>query len=192
MAFYVWLAAEAPENWEAFIAEHGRQGRTYGQLLEAMIVNSEEDATETLVDLLSKQNLQDLWQGWGLKETQIDPRRTSATELSYLLEKLYLGRWLKPEHHAHLMNLLSTYTANDDTRIGLLRRRLPEGTTIYNKRGSLVDWPKVVGDSAIIELPGASYVFTLHGLGKEVASYEHLEETLDDAVQLFGDYLLNS
>jgi hypothetical protein len=194
MAFYLWLAAEGPEDWESYIAEHGRQGRSYAQLLEALLVNSEEDATEILVDFLGKQNLQDLWQGWGLKKTQIDPRRTSATEISFLFEKLYLGRWLKPEHHAHLMGLLSTYTANDDTRIGLLRPRLPDGTVIYNKRGSLVDWPKVVGDSAIIQLPGfdgAKYIFTLHGLGKEVASYEHLEETVDAAVQLFGDFLLN-
>jgi hypothetical protein len=84
---------------------------------------------------------------------------------------------------------MSTYTSNDATRIGLLRSKLPRGSTIYNKRGSLVDWPRVVADSAIIQLPDTAYIFTLHGLGRGQASYESLEATLASAVEIFGDYL---
>jgi hypothetical protein len=86
--------------------------------------------------------------------------------------------------------LMATYTANDEARIGRLRAGLPEGSAIYNKRGSLVEWPRVVGDSAIIEVADSSYIFTLHGVGKNSAGYEELEATFDQAIDLFGDFLL--
>jgi hypothetical protein len=67
---------------------------------------------------------------------------------------------------------------------------------IYNKRGSLVEWPGVVGDSAIIEMrvdPDRSkaYLFSMHGVGRGAAGYEEMEETLSAAVKIFGNYLAN-
>lgn len=192
MAFYEWLEAEAVDDWSTYLSEHGVQGRTYAQLLEAMLVNSEEEATEVLVDFLGKAKLEETWKGWGLVATHVDPRRSSASEIMKLFEGLYMGKWLKAESRAAILELMETYTANDEARIGTLRPRLPEGTRIYNKRGSLVDWPRVVADSAILQFPGTAapaFIFTLHGLGKGAASYEELEATLQAAIDLFGDFL---
>jgi beta-lactamase class A len=189
LAFYHWLETERIADWETYIAYHGVDGRTYAQLLRAMIVESEEDATQSLVDFLGKTYLDETWQGWGLTSTHVDPRRSSATDIELSLEKLFRGGWIAADHRAHLLDLMATYTANDEARIGRLRGELPEGSAIYNKRGSLVEWPRVVGDSAIIGLPATAYIFTLHGVGKNAADYEELEATFDLAIDLFSEFL---
>jgi hypothetical protein len=189
LAFYRWLELGGISDWEAFIADHGVDGRTYAQLLRAMIVESEEDATQSLVDFLGKIYLDETWKAWGLSSTQVDPRRSSATDIELCFEKLFRGGWITRRHGSHLLNLMATYTPNDEARIGRLRAGLPEGSVIYNKRGSLVEWPRVVGDSAVIELPKSSYILTLHGVGKNAAGYEELEAAFDRAIDLFGEFL---
>ncbi len=193
LAFYHWLESQAPTNWQDYIAENGVQGRTYAQLLEAMIVESEEDGTQVLVDFLGKDYLEEIWKLWGLKYTRVDPRRSSASEITLAFEKLYGGGWVSPASRKHLLNLMSTYTSSDATRLGMLRNELPGGSVIYNKRGSLVDWPRVVGDSAIIQIGNSAaknaFLVTFHGIGKEEASYNDLEATLSQAVTTLGNYL---
>jgi hypothetical protein len=189
LAFYRWLEEKHPNDWEGYIAASGIGGRTFAQLLRAMMVESEEDATQALVDFLTPPKLDERWAYWGLKSTHADPRRSSETDILTALDGLYRGWWITPASRAHLLNLMSTYTENDETRLGRLRAALPEGATIYNKRGSLVEWPTVVGDSAIIELSGSAYIVTLHGIGKGAAGYEELEAVLDEAVDAVGNYL---
>jgi len=189
MAFYRWLEEQDIDDWEDYLLEHGAGGRSYASLLRAMLVDSEEEATETLVEDLGVAWLEETWASWGLKATHIEPRRSSASELLNLFEDLYNGKRLTAAGNEAIMKYISTYTANDATRIGLLRPRLPQGSVIYNKRGSLVEWPRVVADSAIIELPDSAYTFTLHGLGRGQATYESLGNTLASAVLIFGDFL---
>jgi beta-lactamase class A len=189
LAFYQWLESEAIGDWDVYLAEDGADGRNYASLLKAMLVNSEEEATQTLVDDLGIAWLEETWASWGLKATHVDPRRSSATEIVGLFEELYTGKRLSADSTQAILKYLSTYTSNDDSRIGLLRSRLPLGSVIYNKRGSLVDFPRVVADSAIIELPNTAYIFTMHGLGRGQATYESLEATLAAAVHIFGDFL---
>jgi beta-lactamase class A len=189
MAFYQWLEQQGIEDWDAYLEEDGADGRNYASLLKAMLVNSEEEATQTLVDDLGSAWLEETWESWGLKATHVDPRRSSATELVGLFEDLHTGTRLGADSTQAILRFLSTYTPNDDSRIGLLRSRLPQGSVIYNKRGSLVDWPRVVADSAIVELPSTAFIFTVHGLGRGQATYESLEATLASAVQFFGDFL---
>ncbi len=191
MAFYLWLEEQHIDDWAAYLDEHGADGRSYASLLKSMLVDSEEEATETLVDDLGAGWLEDTWEQWGLKATHVDPRRSSATEILGLFEDLYTGKHLSQASNEAILAYMATYTENDKTRIGLLRPRLPSSSVIYNKRGSLVGWPMVVADSAIIELPNAAYTFTLHGVGHGKASYEQLEATLAGAVGIFGDYLVN-
>lgn len=189
MGFYQWLEDQLIDDWATFLGEHGADGRSFASLLRAMLVDSEEEATETLLNKLGAGWLEETWKAWGLKATHLDPRRSSATEIMGLLEDLHTGRRLSSASNAAILSYMSTYTVNDSTRIGRLRPRLPRGSVIYNKRGSLVDWPMVVADSAILELPNSAYIFTLHGIGHGKASYESLEATWAAAVDIFGDYL---
>lgn len=192
LAFYHWLESEHGTDWQSYIEESGTQGRTFAQLLEAMIVASEEDATQVLGDFLGNSYLEKMWGLWGLKNTHVDPRRSTATELNYAFEQLYGGGWVTRASREHLLGLMSAYSSNDETRLGALRKQLPAGSVIYNKRGSLVDWPRVVGDSAIIQLGAKTdnaYVVSLHGLGKGEASYEELEEAFASATAALGMFL---
>jgi beta-lactamase class A len=193
MAFYHWLEAEGTPDWLTYVEEHGVFGRSYAQLLRAMIVESEEEATELLVAHLGADYLHTTWQNWGLKYTRVDPRRSSATELISAFESLYAGRWLAADSRAHLLELMAAYTTNDEMRLGRLSALLPAGSAFYNKRGSLVEWPTVVGDSAIFQLGPAekrrAYAVSIHGVGKDAAGYEELEATLEQAVDAVGTFL---
>ena len=195
LAFFAWLDESTPADRETFLQENGFAGRTYSQLLEAMLVDSEELATENLVDFLGIARIEAQWDAWGVAGTRLNPRRSKAAELVRGLERLYRGNWVSPESRAQLLKLLATYSANDATRLGRLRRLLPSGARIYNKRGSLTSGPRVVADSALIEIPQAGrqlprvYVFSLHALSKAGTSYESLESTLDQAVDFFGEFL---
>ncbi|MGH2583266.1 MAG: serine hydrolase [Anaerolineales bacterium] len=196
LAFYKWLDGQEISDRETYLREHGTAGRSFAQLLEAMIVDSEELATEVLTKFLKVGTLDALWENWGLEKTGIEPRRSSASEIVYILERFHAGYWISKESRTALLNLMSAYTPNDESRIGELRGKLPRGSVIYNKRGSLVEWPGVVGDSAIIELPGNpkephTYIFSMHGVGHGGAGYEEMEKTLSAAVQIFGDFLVN-
>lgn len=193
LAFFHWLEGEAITDSRTYLSEHGVASRTYAQLLKAMLVESEELATENLTDMLSKAYLEQTWKSWDLNSTTIDPRRSSAIDTSTAFENLYRGHWISPDSRDYVLGLLATYTSNDAMRLGRLRSRLPKGTIIYNKRGSLVDWPRVVGDSGIVEIPGGpAYIFTFHGIGKGEASYEEIEATLDQTIDTFGDYLVEA
>jgi hypothetical protein len=192
MAFFHWLENENVTSWNAYLADHGVKRRSYAQLLEAMLVDSEEDATQVLVDYLGKPWLDDLWESWGLPSTRIDPRRSSASDTLAALHALYAGELISAPARAYILDLMGTYTSNDDARLGLLRPQLPAATRIYNKRGSLVEWPRVVADSGILQLPGAgspAYIFSLHGIGKNEAGYDDLEVTFDQAIAIFGEFL---
>jgi hypothetical protein len=193
LAFYHWLEGEPVVDWETYLQQSGVGGRSYSQLMQAMIVESEEDATQTLVDFLKPAALLELWQGWGFKYTRVDPRRSSATEIVAALDGLYRGKWVSAASRAQLLDLMAAYTVNDDTRLGRLRGGLPAGSAFFNKRGSLVDWPTVVGDSAIFRLGGEGsrdvFIASLHGVGKGAAGYEELEATLDAAVSVVGEFL---
>lgn len=190
LGFYHWLESQSITDWPSFLRETSAGGRSVSQLLRSMLVKSEQEATEVLVDFLGKIWLDELWRSWDLDSTRIDPRRTSATELSTMFESLYAGKWVSAPARADLLGYLSAYAASDQTHLGLLRPRLPASTIIYNQRGALAEWPRVVADSGIVELPdGNAYIFTLHGLGKNEASIENLEATLNGAIDIFGGFL---
>jgi hypothetical protein len=105
LAFYKWLDDQNIANRAAYLRERGTRSRSFAQLLEAMIVQSEEDATETLTRFLKVGHLDSLWESWGLELTRAEPRRSSASEIGFILEKLYAGYWISKESrtvHLHI------------------------------------------------------------------------------------------
>jgi len=195
MAFYAWLDNRDKEDFADYLNSKGTGGRSYQQLLEGMIVESEEDATESLVNFLGEEQIDGRLTSWGFDGVRISPRRSTADNLGQLLEDLFLGKWISEQSREHMLGLMATYTESDDTRIGVIRDQLPDGSKIYNKRGSLVPAPRVVADSGIIELPTEAgdnrkaYIYSIHGLGTDGSSYEALEAKLDQAIKDFGNFL---
>jgi hypothetical protein len=189
LAAYAWLEEQDYTNWEAFIEEQGAGGRSYQQLLSAMLVESEEEATEALVAHLSEAALKARWQSWGVADTQISPRRSSVRDLRTCFLAAYQGNRLSERSRQHLLDLLSAYTVNDDGRLGRLKQRVSTPLTIYNKRASLVSGPMTVADSGIVVAGSRRFFFTASSVGGAGSSYEGLEAELNRVVDLFGFYL---
>lgn len=173
----------------------GTADRSYQQLLRAMLVDSEEDAAAVLEGEISANRLHvpNTLAAWGLPGIDLRARRATVQELVRLAELLYLGRLLPPEGTQILLELLETYTPNDDTRLGILRQRLPPGYHFYNKRGTITDGLMVVGDLAIVSLPtpAGDRVFTL-GIfayqSQQPTTYERLDAAMPKVAQAFWEY----
>ncbi len=159
-------------------------GRTYGQLLHAMLALSEETATDLLEkDLRSRMGegwIRTTLDGWGAPQTTLEPRRTTARELDRFFEGLFDASLIGTDASRMLLGWLSEITAGDSVRLAGLGSMLPEGSVIYNKRGSLTN-PVIVADAGIIVLPGGEATFLcLLGYPDEWTTFEELDQIITD------------
>lgn len=129
----------ASEGLETFLAQHGWEGRTFDQLISAMLVKSEEDATESCVRYIStKSSLADQFKELGLQNTSYLPRKSSQRELFSVWNGLFTGLLLDPAGRNYLLRKLSEYTPNDDIMIGSLRKKKYPDAIQWNKRGEVM------------------------------------------------------
>jgi hypothetical protein len=159
-------------------------GRSYGQLLQAMLVFSEEDAAQALQDDLVKnmgwKAIDGRLEQWGASHTALSPRRSTARDISELFIDLYRRQLPTPGTSARILAYLSQVTKGDTVRLWKLNGLLPDGSHIYNKRGSLTD-PMIVADAGIIVLPdGHAYYLMLFGYPSGSATFEDLDKTISD------------
>lgn len=184
------LAAEGVADGQlaAYLQARGVGGRTYQQLLEAMLVKSEEDAAEILLESLGEGfDYRKALAAWELgAPLDLEARRFTAEGVANLYEKLYAGELLSPAARQLLWGYLSEYTPNDDGRIGALRADLPPGWEIFNKRGSLTG-PLVVADSGLIAGPGgrAYILIVFASQGDPPTTYEQLDQAIGELARAF-------
>ncbi|MBS1249894.1 MAG: hypothetical protein MAG431_01479 [Chloroflexi bacterium] len=173
----------------SYIQSNGPNGRTYAQLVEAMLVKSEENATNTLYHYLNQEiDIDAKLKSWGV-EGNVYHRKFTINDLAHLFEMLYLGEAVSETSRAIILEYMAEYTPNDDLRIGVLNNRLPNNFRIYNKRGSLTD-PLVIADMAIIENPdGQDYLIALFASGDSQTTYEELESTLGEVVEVIWEHI---
>jgi hypothetical protein len=176
-----------------YLNREGFEGRTFSQLLHAMLVNSEEDATGSIERWIRQaedpnQALHDL----GFTKTFTTPRQSTAAEMAAMMEKLYTGELVTPQARQILLDLLSEYTPNDNIRIGVIRPDLGVGDVIYNKRGSLAGDRVIVADLALIQKGSQAYsvaIFAYPNPDGPPSTYEGLEKGVEDIARLFWKYL---
>jgi hypothetical protein len=193
LLFFKSIESEA-DNLPEYLASHAIDGRSYEQLLYAMLVKSEEPATGSIYRVIQQKRL-DINQtllSWGIEETDIPYRRTTVYDLSLLLDGLYRYQFVSAEASETILQLMSVYTENDDGRIGVLKEIFPSAK-IYDKRGTLTDEFLVIADIAIIEVNGESYQFLIFGLQSQNpqarVNNSELEQILEEITQDFGLYL---
>ena len=191
--FFQALDYQEEDDIIEFLSERGTGGRTYMQLLRAMLVDSEEDASDILEDWVDDRVIvEDIFAKWGTLETTFYPRRTTAEEISKIFEGLYQSLWLTPDERDIILDLLAEYTSGDDSRLGVIWEKLPEDYSFFNKRGSIVHGRVVVADVAIIEAGDKAYVVALFGyLGLEdnAPTYDDLEATIEEAALWIWEYI---
>ncbi|MEJ5313233.1 MAG: serine hydrolase [Anaerolinea sp.] len=154
------LEQQGGESWESALdMGPAGAGRSYRQLLRAMLVYSEEEATEILEqDVLARvtsQEVQQIFSAWGAPSIQFRPRRASVRDLSTLFECLYIRKCISTTASEQMLEWLSEETAGDQGRLWSIKPFLSTGSRIYNKRGSMTI-PLTVGDCGIIETPETS------------------------------------
>ncbi len=183
---------------ETYLATRG-PSRTYAQLLQAMLVHSEEAATQTLLAFLQagRVPLQATLARWGASHTDVRTRRSTAEDLAWLLVHLYRGTELSPEARRQMLTWMAAYTPNDALRLGRLTPYLPPGARLYNKRATLVKEQLIVGDVGLVVFPWRgkerAYVMVFLGYrGAAPLSYEALEAELDHMVRVLGRALWQS
>jgi len=163
---------------QEYIQSRGTGGRTFDQLLGAMLVKSEEDATEILDKYIrSFYNVPAQKAEWELSGMDLVARRYTAAGVASVFERFYQGNLVSPVARELILAYLSEYTSSDEVRIGSISKLLPDGFTIFNKRGSLLT-PYVVADCAIIEnANGVDYILIMFAYqGEPETTYELLEQ----------------
>lgn len=195
LALLFFEALEKKGIAENQVIEHiqstGTGGRTFEQLLRAMLVKSEEDATEILFEyIFDYVNVPVQLREWQLQGIDLIARRYTANEIASIFERLYLGEFISPTARDLILGYLSEYTQNDDMRIGVIRTKIPDSWQIYNKRGTLLT-PYVVADSAILENPqGTDYIITIFAYnGEAKTTYEVLDQAIGEIALTFWNHL---
>lgn|GEM_PF-2462010 len=148
----------------ALLEKKGVDNRTFKQLLFAMLVFSEEEATESCVNFINTvkpidSSFKDLF----MNETTYLPRRSSQRDLSNCWANLFLGKILDADSTSFLLNLLEQYTKNDDTLLGVIRNELPESRQ-WNKRGAVLTSDLfTLQDTGIIKIYNRYYYLGFSG-----------------------------
>lgn len=187
------------EKWGQFssseILAKGLEGRTYAQLLKAMLVDSEEDATQSIIHSIemNKLDIPATLREWGAPVTEIYNRLSTAWETTTLLEGLYAGRCVSPAARQVILDLMSMYTSGDDLRLGSIHKFLPPSYPIYNKRGSLTKELMILADAGILTIPISHgdriYVAALFAYqGESAVSFDELELAMQKLALIFWEY----
>jgi beta-lactamase class A len=191
--FFKALNYQGEDDLHQYLSERGIKGRTYLQLIRAMLVDSEENATNILYEWVNERiHIVDVFARWGVLDTAYKPRISTAEEMGILFEGLYQGMWLEPKEREIILDLLAEYTLSDDTRLGVIRQLLPGDSHFYNKRGSILKGRIVVADVAVIEVGDKAFLVAMFGYpGEEDLApfYEKLETVIENAAYVIWEYL---
>ncbi|AHY45704.1 Beta-lactamase class A [Rubrobacter radiotolerans] len=159
-------------------------GGTVRSLSGAMISDSDNVATNLLVDRLGFERINAAAQDLGLKETRLERHMldfdaqaagrenyTSARDTAALLAEIWHGRTLSPESRE-----LALSTLELQTRRAKIPAALPAGTRVANKTGEL---PGVEHDAAIVLVPDRSFVLVTLTSGDPDSGVEAIHAATD-------------
>lgn len=152
-------------------------------LMELMIIVSDNSATNVLIDLAGMDALNAfLADELGLQQTRLRRKMmdldaiargrdntTSAREAGLVLERIYRGTLISPEDSLEMLRVLK-HQQDSSLIPWYLREELPEHT-IAHKTGGL---DHVVHDAALVDLPDRPYILCFFGSGVSVPAYGRL------------------
>jgi beta-lactamase class A len=157
--------------------------RSFAQLLQAMLVKSEETATVRLAAFLDAQpgyHLVDRWQSWGVNHTTFIPRRSTPADLGRLLEILYEQEALTPESSTLILETMRIPKPSQDERIGSGLPAEARATLAHKTGTTFENGAGVVADSGIVEAGGKVLVIVVVGNRTSAIDYE-------TSMRLIGD-----
>lgn len=183
---------------ESVLKTKGVDGRSFDQLISAMLVHSEENATESLANYSKKyMDVKEGFKQLGMENTTYEPRRSTQKDLYECWKALFTNKAVDNDAKEYLVKKLGEFTENDDTLIGEVRKRFP-GARQWNKRGTITSGMCTVQDTGIVEIPtpsGRRYFYIgIAGTsknGKEI-SYEDSVAFITSFMTKLSDYISES
>lgn len=169
---------------------YGIANRNFDILLESMVVHSEESAAEALEYFARGDNrLRKKLDAWGLTNTKYDPRTSTARELLASLELLNTGAALNEENSQYLLNLMGSYSENDQILLGKLLDQLPD-CAFLNKRGTMLG-PTIVSDMGILMCGDRSWYLVIAGTPtvNSLATFEDIQASIEAFADAFSSLL---
>lgn len=183
------------KGYSQILSTKGVEGRTFEQLLRAMLVYSEEAATDICAGYAATINpLTKQFEEIGLHNTTYIPRKSTQMDLLNSWNLIFGKKFLNSDEQEYLLQMLSEQTDNDGTRIGVIPQMIPR-SRVWNKRGSLVTGIYTMQDTGIVEMPwGKRYYLGFAGTRPSTASsYDdrYLVNIIEEASKKFCAYALS-
>ena len=130
-------------------------------LVRIMIANSDNTATNMLIRLVGRQNINETMDGLGLSQTRLGDSihvydssirtlRTSTNDMMHLLAMIAQHRLINEAASDLMLSILAEQRHNT-----LLPEPLPKGTLVAHKTGTLHD---TLNDVGIVDLEGSPYI----------------------------------
>jgi len=166
----------------------GINGRNFDNLLEAMVVRSEESATDALEYFARGDNqLRKKLDSWGLTKTKYDPRTSTASELLASLRLLNTRAALTEENTQYLLGLMGSFTENDQVLLGKIIIQLPD-CKFLNKRGTMLN-PTIVSDMGILRCGEHSWYLVVTGTPSpdSMTTFEDIQASIESFAVAFAD-----
>lgn len=193
LLFFKALENNGVTDFKAYIDSHAIMQRPMAELLRDMLVYSEEEATDYLTSwTVANINYEKVFAEWGVTHTTLTPRRTTLWDMSLVYTGLYTGKMAAPAARKIILDLMSEYSPNDDTRLGALYKLLGKTSTVYIKRGTMTaDW-LIVADSAIVVYKSHAYIVLVYAqpeINQSTPSYEQLDADFSQIAQIIAEFL---
>ena len=183
---------------EHVLHNRGIGGRSFDQVLTAMLRNSEEVATENIAQYIKQYiNLKEGFRKLNMYKSSYEPRRTTQKDLFRCWKFLFSNSTLDNESREYLISKLGEYTSNDDILIGEIRKKFT-GARQWNKRGTIMSGVYTVQDSGVIEIPTVSgnryFYISIAGISKEgkTISYEEMLSFISKLTDKISVYIQES
>jgi beta-lactamase class A len=127
---------------------------TVGQLVEAMIINSDNGAKNALLDNINQTDLNDIYTDLGLPNPgNSDNYVISAKQYALLLRVLYNATYLSRDYSEQALKIMSQAKYSQGLVAGV-----PKGTVVAQKFGENVD-ASSNSDSPVISLSNCGVVY---------------------------------
>jgi hypothetical protein len=191
LLFFKSLESEGikPEDLESFLAEEGPD-RSYDQLLRGMFFRSEAESTQLLISSIRDNHLviEEQLAAWGLKNTNIDSRKSTVSDIVLLYQELYSGNLVSQEARDYILGLMKETASGKYNRLGILQVNNPASLSFYMRRGSIQDSVIAIGDGAIISVPvvdgNDQYIVVM--MGRFNRDYPTTDEQLIRGIEKMG------
>jgi hypothetical protein len=190
MLFFHALDQQGVDDYDAYIHANGAQDRTFHQLLQAMVVSSEGEATQVITRWTRERlNSNETLQTWDMHHTTLTPYQSTAWDIAVALEGLYDGRLVSSSARGLILVLMIEHASADDAGIGVLREHLKDGH-VFSKQAA----DMAIGDIAIVEVGQESYILVIFGsspkYGEKETTIQDLKQAIEEvALAFLNDYL---